>query len=104
VTQFTDIKFSSGKLYPTSDSTTALQVTKADGTTRIVDFDTTNARVGINKTPGAFDLDVNGAANVGGVLRAVRTIIFRTIQPQMAESGGAPSDRSRPAQLLAFRR
>lgn len=66
--QFTDAKFSSGKLYPTSDSTTAMQVTKADGTTRIVDFDTTNARVGINKTPGAFDLDVNGAANVGGVL------------------------------------
>jgi hypothetical protein len=66
--QFTDVKFSSGKLYPTADSTTALQVTKADGTTRIVNFDTTNARVGINKTAGAYDLDVNGAANVGGRL------------------------------------
>lgn len=66
--QFTDIKFSSGKLYPTADSTTALQVTKADGTTRIMNFDTTNARVGINKTAGAFDLDVNGAVNVGSTL------------------------------------
>lgn len=66
--QFTDIKLSSGKIYPTSDGTTALQITKADAATRIVNFDTTNARVGINKTAGAFDLDVNGAANVGGAL------------------------------------
>lgn len=50
-------------LRPITDGTTALQVTKADGTTRIMDFDTTNARVGINKTPGAFDLDVAGAVN-----------------------------------------
>jgi len=53
---------------PNADSTTAVQVTKADGTTRVVDVDTTNARVGINKTPGAFDLDTNGALNVGTTL------------------------------------
>jgi len=58
-------------LRPISDGTTALQVTKADGTTRIMDFDTTNARVGINKTPGAFDLDVNGAVNFGSTVNAV---------------------------------
>lgn len=68
LTQFTDIKMSSGKIYPTADGTTALQILKADGTTRIVNFDTTNARVGINKSAGAFDLDVNGAVNVGGRL------------------------------------
>lgn len=68
LTQFTDIKLSSGHIYPTADGTTALQVTKADGTTRIMNFDTTNARIGINKNAGAFDLDVNGAVNVGGVL------------------------------------
>lgn len=68
VQQFSDIKLSSGHIYPTSDGTTALQITKADGITRVVDFDTTNARVGINKTPGAFDLDVNGALNVGTTL------------------------------------
>lgn len=68
VQQFTDLKFSSGKLYPTADSTTALQLCKADGTTCIVRVDTSNSRVGINKTPGAFDLDVNGAANVGTTL------------------------------------
>jgi len=75
LTQFTDIKLSSGKIFPTADSTTALQVTKADGTTRIMNFDTTNARVGINKTPGAFDFDVNGAANIGGALTFATTTI-----------------------------
>ena len=68
LTQFTDIKLSSGHIYPTADGTTALRITKADGTTRIMNFDTTNSRVGINKDAGAFDLDVNGAVNVGGVL------------------------------------
>lgn len=68
LTQLTDIKLSSGKIYPIADGITALQITKADGTTRIMNFDTTNARVGINKNAGAFDLDVNGATNVGGRL------------------------------------
>jgi len=75
VTQLSDAKFSSGKIYPTGDSTTALQITKADAATVIVDYDTTNRRVGINKTPGAFDLDVNGAANVGGALTFAITTI-----------------------------
>lgn len=66
--QFTDVKLSSGKIYPSTDSTTALQFMKANGSTRVVAVDTTNARVGINKTPGSFDLDVNGAVNVGSTL------------------------------------
>ncbi len=40
--QFTDIKFSSGKLYPMSDSTSALQMCKADGVTCFVTADSTN--------------------------------------------------------------
>lgn len=62
-------------IYPPSDSTTALQIFKADGSTRVMAFDTTNARVGINKTPGAYDLDVNGAVNVG------TTLTFGTLSP-----------------------
>jgi hypothetical protein len=50
---------------PQSNSTTAVKITKADLSTAVMTFDTTNARVGINKTPGAFDLDVNGAVNFG---------------------------------------
>lgn len=68
LTQFTDITLSSGKIYPTGDSTTAVQLCASNGTTCIVRLDTSNSRVGINKTPGAFDLDVNGAVNVGGTL------------------------------------
>jgi hypothetical protein len=37
----------SGILYPSADSTTAVQIRKANGTTAVVNFDTTNSRVGI---------------------------------------------------------
>lgn len=60
---------------PSADSTTALQITKADKATRIVDIDSTNARVGINKTPGAFDLDVNGASNFTGAMTIAASAI-----------------------------
>lgn len=53
---------------PPSDSTTALQIKNAARTNTILDVDSTNRRIGINKTPGAFDLDVNGAANFGGAI------------------------------------
>lgn len=36
---------------PAADSTTAVQITKADGTTAIINVDTTNKRVGFNITP-----------------------------------------------------
>jgi hypothetical protein len=69
VTYGNNIKMpNAGAIYPATDSTTALYVTKADGATAVLTLDTTNARLGINKTPGSFDLDVNGAANVGGRL------------------------------------
>lgn len=55
-------------LGPQANSTTAVKITKADLSTAVMTFDTTNARVGINKTPGAFDLDVNGAAQIGSTL------------------------------------
>jgi len=57
-----------GGLKPQTDSTTGITLTNAAGTSSILRVDTTNNRVGINKTPGAFDLDVNGAGNVGGAL------------------------------------
>jgi hypothetical protein len=42
-----------GKLYPASDSTTALQITKANASTVVMNVDTSNARVGIGVTPSA---------------------------------------------------
>lgn len=51
------IKFSGGligpSIQPASNSTTAVQVFKADGSTAVVTVDTTNSRVGIGTTPSA---------------------------------------------------
>lgn len=74
-------------MLPISDSTTAVQLTKADGTTVIMDWDTTNRRVGINKTPGAFDLDVNGAAAFGGSV----TLTGGLSTPLVVAQGGTAS-------------
>ena len=57
-----------GAIYPASNSTTAITIDQADGVTAFVTFDSTNKRVGINKTPGAFDLDVNGLSNFSGAV------------------------------------
>jgi hypothetical protein len=39
-----------GKIYPSADSVTAIQINKADGTTNVLNVDTTNGRVGIGTT------------------------------------------------------
>jgi len=46
------------KIYPASDSTTALQITKADGSTNIMNVDTTNSFVGIGTTSPTAPLTV----------------------------------------------
>lgn len=55
------------KIYPTANSTTALQLTKADGTTPVMTMDTTNSRIGIGKTP-TETLDVSGNIKGSGYL------------------------------------
>lgn len=52
-------------IQPQTDSTTAIQITKADGTTVILNVDSTNKRVGINNTSPAYDVDAAGDVNVG---------------------------------------
>lgn len=49
-------------IYPASDSTTAVQINKADGTTNVLNIDTTNSSVGIGTTSPKAKLDVG----VGG--------------------------------------
>lgn len=71
-----------------SDSTTAFQIFKADGATRVVDVDTTNARVGINKTPGAFDLDVNGAVNFASTLAVTGHVTLEGVTSTGASGSG----------------
>jgi len=52
---------------PVADSTTAIQLTKADGATPVMTLDTTNSKVGIKKTP-AEELDVAGNIKGSGYL------------------------------------
>jgi hypothetical protein len=48
-----------GKIWPTADSTTAVQILKADGSTAIVTVDTTGTKVGINTDNPAARLQVH---------------------------------------------
>ncbi len=49
---------------PASDSTTAIQLTKADGTTPVATLDTTNNYVGVGTTTPAFQLDIAGPTRI----------------------------------------
>jgi hypothetical protein len=56
----------SGILYPSADSTTAVGIFKADGTTNVLNVDTTNGRVGIGTTSPSNKLSVSGNADFTG--------------------------------------
>ncbi|MCP6756586.1 hypothetical protein NL533_33680, partial [Klebsiella pneumoniae] len=49
-------------IYPAANGTTAVQITKADGTTAVVNVDTTNAYVGVGTTAPVDPLSL-GAVN-----------------------------------------
>ena len=49
-----------GLFYPTANSTTAFQFNKADGTTNVLNIDTTNSRVGIGTTSPSVKLHIVG--------------------------------------------
>lgn len=54
------------KIYPNSDGTTALQITKADGSTYIVNIDTTNSRVGIGTNAPSAKLHIAAGSTGAG--------------------------------------
>ncbi|MHB8627017.1 MAG: hypothetical protein ACYDEO_12525 [Aggregatilineales bacterium] len=70
---------------PISDSTAAIQITKADKSTNVVDIDTTNIRVGINTASPATTLDVAAGANGG--LRVRGATAMSTYLGQVADTG-----------------
>src|SRR4030066_317782 len=55
------------KIYPAPDSTTAIQILKANGTTPVVMVDTTNKRIGINLSDPVAKFEVSGEANILGI-------------------------------------
>ena len=58
------------KIYPAADSTTALQLLKADGTTAVLTVDTTNYRIGIGPTAPVALLHLSSTASgINTVLR-----------------------------------
>jgi hypothetical protein len=79
-----------GAFYPTTDSTTAMQFNKADGTTNIMTIDTTNSRVGIGTNSpnsvlnivgtgvGASDTFLGGTINVNPIVSVSGTTTSAT--------------------------
>jgi hypothetical protein len=59
-----------GIIAPAADSTTALKLTKADGTTAVLTVDTTNSRVGIGTSSPQQSLDVGTGKITGGTSSA----------------------------------
>jgi len=54
-----------GKVYPSADSTTAVQINKADGTTNVLNVDTTNGNVGIGTTVPTAALHLKAGTAAG---------------------------------------
>ena len=73
------LKVNGGILLPSADSTTAVQVNKADGATNVMTIDTTNGRVGIGTASPAYALDM-AAGDVygynGTVMAQASTTLF----------------------------
>lgn len=59
------------KMFVPADSTTAFQISKADGVTTMLSFDTTNGRIGINGiTAPGVTVDISGSLRVSSTLYA----------------------------------
>jgi hypothetical protein len=66
----TALDLSTGTIFPSADSTTAIQITNAAASTVVVNVDTTNGRVGIGKTNPAVTFDVTGAGQFSSSVTA----------------------------------
>jgi len=62
--QTTTTKLNGGVFYPTTDSTTAIQFDKANGTTAVITVDTTDGFVGIGTASPSTALHVVGTARI----------------------------------------
>lgn len=79
---------------PASDSVTAVQITAADGTTAVINVDTTNGNVGIGDTSPSYKLDVNGVINALGTYRVTNQVfVSYTYGDQLTIGTGYANDK-----------
>ena len=90
------------KLKPSADGATAIQLTQSNGTTVIVNLDTTNNRLGINNIAPVYDLDITGDARATGTVygSALKSDI---ISPYTAGSFLTIATRPGSAQAILFK-
>jgi len=68
---------------PLADSITALQITKTDGTSVILNVDSTNSRIGILSTVPKAALDVGGGVKVGADVDAASSDKIGTVRTRI---------------------
>lgn len=86
------LKLNGGILYPSADSTTAIQVNKADGTTNVVTVDTTNSYMYAKYTSGSiYGVRIGGSAEElyirNGNLRIIHSGAASSINNATGSSG-----------------
>lgn len=93
-----------GKIRPTTDGTTAINIAKADGTDFII-FDTTNLRMGLGAAPASYPFEVHHSAASAAFRRyneaaAARGAFF--IFGRARGSVGSPDDVNNGDQIAKF--
>ena len=83
----TDGKVTASAIVPITDSTTAFKITKSDGTTTILNVDTTNERVGIGTTSPLAPLQVSGTPNTSTGLLHLRSPALSSSYITFTENG-----------------
>jgi len=76
------------RIAPSNDTTTAIQVTKSDGSTPIVNIDTLNSNVGIGITNPTYKLDIRGVGGVIGLTQNATGSPAYFVMDNTAETGG----------------
>lgn len=80
------------KIYPASDSTTAIQINKADNTTNVLNIDTTNGRVGIGTTAPLGILELSSTTIPSLILRHPTEAVGSTSRIRLNTGAGALSN------------